>query len=272
MGRRVNFMLSIFCYSKKIKFAAVNLSQPKISRLPHRMWHIWHFLIGGTLAWKIPWTQEPGWPQSVELEYGTARQRGVGLQVAPVVKSPPAPFTAARARKQPGCPSADKRVKKLWYITATDYYSAIKKNTFESILVRWIKLESITQSEVSQKEKQQYSILTHIHGIYKDGNDDPILRQQKRHRCKEETFGLCGRRRGGMIWEHSIETCILPYVKQMTSLSSIHETGHSKLVHLDNPEGWGEEGGGSRVQDGGHMYTHGWFMSMHGKSRHNTVE
>ena len=116
-------------------------------------------------AWKIPWTQEPGRPQSAELEHDTARQRGVGLQVAPVVKSPPAPFTAARARKQPGCPSADKRVKKLWYITATDYYSAIKKNPFESILVRWVKLESITQSEVSQKEKQQYIILTHIHGI-----------------------------------------------------------------------------------------------------------
>ena len=55
-----------------------------------------------------------------------------------------------------------------------EYYSAIKKNTFESVLIRWMKLEPITQSEVTQKEKHQYSILMHIYGIQKDGNTDPI--------------------------------------------------------------------------------------------------
>jgi len=55
-----------------------------------------------------------------------------------------------------------------------EYYSAIKKNTFESVLMRWMKLEPIIQSEVSQKEKHQYSILMHIYGILKDGNDKPI--------------------------------------------------------------------------------------------------
>ena len=55
-----------------------------------------------------------------------------------------------------------------------EYYSAIKKNTFESVLMRWVKLESIIQSEVSQKEKHQYSTLTHIYGIWKDENDDSI--------------------------------------------------------------------------------------------------
>ena len=54
------------------------------------------------------------------------------------------------------------------------YYSAVKKNTFESVLMRWTKLEPIIQCEVSQKEKHQYNILTHIYGIYKDGNNDPI--------------------------------------------------------------------------------------------------
>ena len=53
----------------------------------------------------------------------------------------------------------------LWYIYTVEYYSAIKKNTFESVLMRWMKLEPIIQSEVSQKEKHQYSILTHIYGI-----------------------------------------------------------------------------------------------------------
>ena len=55
-----------------------------------------------------------------------------------------------------------------------EYYSAIKKNTFESVLMRWMKLEPIIQSEVSQKEKYQYSILIHICGIYKEGNNDPL--------------------------------------------------------------------------------------------------
>ena len=76
------------------------------------------------------------------------------------------------------------------------YYSAIKKNAFESVLMRWMELEPIIQSEVSQKEKHQYSILMHIYGIWKDGNDDPKARQQKRRRCKEQSFGLCGRGRG----------------------------------------------------------------------------
>ena len=74
-------------------------------------------------------------------------------------------FIIARTRKQPRCPSADEWIRKLWYIYTMEYYSAIKKNTFESVLMRWMKLEPILQSEVSQKEKQQYSILMHIYGI-----------------------------------------------------------------------------------------------------------
>ena len=58
-----------------------------------------------------------------------------------------------------------KKSLKLWYLYTMEYYSAIKKNTFESVLRRWMKLEPIIQSEVSQKEKHQYSILTHIYGI-----------------------------------------------------------------------------------------------------------
>ena len=67
-------------------------------------------------------------------------------------------FTIARTWKQPRCPSADKWIRKLWYIYTVGYYSAIKKNTLESVLVRWMKLESIIQSEGSQKENHQYSI------------------------------------------------------------------------------------------------------------------
>ena len=60
-----------------------------------------------------------------------------------------------------------------------EYYSAIKKNTFESILMRWMKLEPIKRSEVSQKEKHQYSILMHIYGIWKDGNNNPVYETAK---------------------------------------------------------------------------------------------
>ena len=74
-------------------------------------------------------------------------------------------FTISRTWKQPRCPSADDWIRKLWCINTMEYYSAIKKNTFESVLMRWMKLEPIMQSEVSQKEKHQYSILTHIYEI-----------------------------------------------------------------------------------------------------------
>ena len=74
-------------------------------------------------------------------------------------------FTIFRTWKQPRCPSADEWIRKLWYIYTTAYYSAIKKNAFESVLMRWMKMEPIIQSEVSQKAKHQYSILMNIYGI-----------------------------------------------------------------------------------------------------------
>ena len=74
-------------------------------------------------------------------------------------------FIIARTWKQSRCPSADEWIRKLWYIYTMECYSAVKKNSFESVLIRWPKLELIIQSEVSQKEKHQYSILIHIYGI-----------------------------------------------------------------------------------------------------------
>ena len=76
-----------------------------------------------------------------------------------------AQFTIARKWKQLRCPSAAEWMRKLSYIYIMEYYSAIEKNLFESVLMSWMKLEPIIQSEVSQKEKHQYSILIHIYGI-----------------------------------------------------------------------------------------------------------
>ena len=75
-----------------------------------------------------------------------------------------AAFTIAGTWKQSRCPSTDEWMK-LWYIYTMEYYSAIKRNAFESVLMRWMNLELIIQSEVNQKEKDKYCILTHIYGI-----------------------------------------------------------------------------------------------------------
>ena len=84
--------------------------------------------------------------------------------------------TRARTRKQPRCPSTDEWIKKLWYIYTVEYYSAIKRNAFESVLMRWMNLEPIIQSEVSQKEKDKCHILTHIYGVQKNGTEEFIYR------------------------------------------------------------------------------------------------
>ena len=74
-------------------------------------------------------------------------------------------ITIARTWKQPGCPLTDEWIKKFWYIYTMEYYSAIKRNAFDLVLMRWMNLESIIKSEVSQKDKDKYSTLTHIYGI-----------------------------------------------------------------------------------------------------------
>ena len=73
--------------------------------------------------------------------------------------------------KQPRCPSTDEWIQKLWYICTMQYYSAIKKKAFESVLMRWMNLELMVQSEVSRKERHKYCILMHVYGIWKDGVD-----------------------------------------------------------------------------------------------------
>ena len=73
-------------------------------------------------------------------------------------------FTIARSWKQPKCPSTDEWIKKMWYIFTMEYYSAIKSNEIGSFVETWMDLETFIQSEVSQKEKNKYHILTHICG------------------------------------------------------------------------------------------------------------
>ena len=74
-------------------------------------------------------------------------------------------FTIARIRKQSKCPSTDEWIKKMWHIYTKEYYSAIKRNEIELFAVSWMDLESVIQSEVSQKEKNKYRMLTHAYEI-----------------------------------------------------------------------------------------------------------
>ena len=107
-------------------------------------------------------------------------------------------FTIARTLKQSRCPLADEWITKLWYIYTMEYYSAIKKNAFKSVLMRWMKLEPIIQSEVSQKEKHQYRILMHIYGNWKDGNNNPVCETAKETQmCRTVFWTLWERARVG---------------------------------------------------------------------------
>ena len=94
-------------------------------------------------------------------------------------------------------------------------------------------------------------------------------RQQKRHRCINSLLDSVGEGEGGMISENGTETCKISYVKCITSSGLMHDTGCSGLVHWEDPEGCDGEGGGWGVQDAEHMYTHGGFKSMYGKT--NTI-
>ena len=86
---------------------------------------------------------------------------------------------------------------------------------------------------------------------------------------REGSLGLCGRGRGGMIWENGFETCRISCMKRVASPGLMHDTGCLGLVHWDDPEGWYREGGGRGVQDGEHVYTRSGFMLMYGKT--NTI-
>ena len=98
------------------------------------------------------------------------------------------------------------------------------------------------------------------------------MQDSKRDTDVRTVFWTLGEGEGGMIWENSVEACILSYVKQIASPGSMHETRCSGLVHWDDLEGWDGEGGGRGIQDGEHLYTYAWFMSMYGKNHYNIVK
>ena len=103
------------------------------------------------------------------------------------------------------------------------------------------------------------------HGVSKPCIGD----SKKDNDVQNSLLDSVGEGEGGMIWENGIETCIISYMKRVTSPGLMHNTGCLGLVHWDDPEGWYGEGGGKRVQEGEHMYTCGGFILIYGKT--NTI-
>ena len=170
-------------------------------------------------------------------------------------------FTIARTWKQPRCPSTDEWIKKLWYIYIMEYYSAIKKNTFESVLMRWMNLEPIIQSEVSQKEKDKYCILTHIYGIQKEGTNEFICKaamEKQTQRTDLWTWGGAGEEKVKCM-ETVTWKLTLPYVKEIASGNLLYDSRNSNRGSMATQRGrMGREMGAKFKREG--IYVYLWLI------------
>ena len=155
-------------------------------------------------------------------------------------------FTIARTWKQPNCPSTDEWVEKMWHKYTMEYYSAIKRNEIELFVVRWMDLESVIQSEVSQIEKNKYRMLTHIYGIKKKkkGSEEPRGRTGIKTQMQRMDLRAQGGRRVNWDkvreWHGHIYTTKCKTDSQWEAAAQHREIS---LVLCDHLEGWHREGG-----------------------------
>ena len=167
-------------------------------------------------------------------------------------------FTIARTWKQPRCPLTDEWIKKLLYIYTMEYYSAIKRNAFESVLMRWMKLEPIIQSEVSQKEKDRY-ILTHMYRIQKNGTEEFYLQGHSGETDKENRFMDMGRGEERVrCVERVTWKLTLLYVKQIANgICCMAQETQTGALYQPRGVGWGGRWEGSSIVRR-YMYTYGY--------------
>ena len=137
-------------------------------------------------------------------------------------------FIIARSWKQPKYPSTDEWIKELWYIYTMEYYSAIKRNEIESFVEKWMNLETVIPSEVSQKEKNKYHILMHICGIQKNGTDELVCRADIEIQMQRTNVwtprGESGGGGGGVMnWEIGIDIYTLICVKWTTNKNLLYK-------------------------------------------------
>ena len=150
-------------------------------------------------------------------------------------------FTITRSWKQTKCPSTDKWIK-MWYIYTMEYYSAIKRNEIGSFVETWMDLETLIQSEVSQKEKNRYCILTYICGIQKNGTDEPVCKTEIETQMQRTNIWTprgesgvgWGDAGGGMNWEIGIDIYTLICIKYITNKKLLYKKNkiQQKRVHF----------------------------------------
>ena len=149
-------------------------------------------------------------------------------------------FTIARSWKQPKCPSTDEQIKKMWYIYTMEYYSAIKRNEIGSFVETWMDLETVIQTEVSQKEKNKYHILTHICGTQKNGTDEPVCRAEIETDVENKHMDTKGGKPqgdgvGGVLnWAIGIDLYTVMCIKMMTNKNLLYKKKIEKTYLLKN--------------------------------------
>ena len=149
--------------------------------------------------------------------------------------------------------SIDRRMDK----EIVEYYSTTDKNEFQSILLRWMSLEPVIQSDISQKEKNKYYVITCVYGIQKNGTDEPICGAAMESQTQRTDLWTGGRQEGegGMKGESSEEIYTLTYVEQISSGNLLYDSGKSNRISVTTQKyGMGWEKGSRRR---GHMYTYG---------------
>ena len=162
-------------------------------------------------------------------------------------------FTVARTWKQPSCPLTGEWIKKLWYIYTMEYYSAIKKNTFESVLMRWMNPELIIQSEVNQKEKDKH-IITHIYRIQKNGTEEFICRATVEKQTQRTDLWMGRGEERVRCVERVTRKLTLPYVKQVANGHLLYGSGNSNRGSVSTQRDGAGEGFRREVQKGGDIY------------------
>ena len=135
------------------------------------------------------------------------------------------------------CPSADEWMKMLWYIYIMEYYSAIKRKAFESVLMRWMNLEPIIQSEVSQKEKDKYRILTHIYVIQKKGTKEFISRAAMEKQTENRLMDMGRGEKRVRCMERVTWKLMLPYVKQIANGNLLYVSENSNSSSVSTQRG-----------------------------------
>ena len=160
-------------------------------------------------------------------------------------------FSISRTWKWSRCPLTDEWIKKLWYRHTVEYYSAIKRDAFQSVLIKWMNLEPVMQSAGSQKKKNKYHILKRIYGIWNDGTDEPICRAAVETQTQRtDLWTQWGKERVGrterVAWKRIHPTRKTDGQRECAMwLRELHP------VFCDHLQGWDGDGGGTEAQGGG---------------------